>query len=258
LRVLVTGGASGIGLAVAELMREQGAAVAVLDTAPSEDRGFLHELGDVTDPRAVNRAVTACVERLDGLDVLINNAGVGAQGTIEENDDDEWHHVFDVNVIGIVRVSREALPALRASRRAAIVNISSIVATLGLPDRALYAASKGAVHALTLAMAVDLLPHGIRVNSVAPGTADTPWITRLLDRAEDPVAERAALESRQPHGRLIAPREIAAAVAFLASPASGSINGTAVAVDGGMIGLRSTGDPRRSPRPTAIPSDRRP
>ncbi len=254
----MTGGASGIGLAVAELMQEQGAAVAVVDAAPSESARFVHEVGDVTDRRAVSRAVTACVKRLGGLDVLINNAGVGAQGTIEENDDDEWHHVLDVNVIGIVRVSREALPALRASRRAAIVNISSIVATLGLPDRALYAASKGAVHALTLAMAADLLPDGIRVNSVAPGTADTPWVTRLLDKAEDPAAERAALEARQPHGRLIAPREIASAIAFLASPASGSITGTTVAVDGGMIGLRSARESRRSPRLAAGSSERRP
>lgn len=116
--------------------------------------------------------------------------------------------------------------------------MSSIVATLGLPDRALYAASKGAVHALTLAMAADLVRQGIRVNAVVPGTADTPWVARLLADAADPVAERAALEARQPHGRLVSPEEVASTVAFLASPASASITGTAVAVDGGMTGIR--------------------
>jgi NAD(P)-dependent dehydrogenase (short-subunit alcohol dehydrogenase family) len=114
----------------------------------------------------------------------------------------------------------------------------SIAATAGLPQRALYSASKGAVLSLTMAMAADLLPHGIRVNAVNPGTADTPWVGRLLDSAADPAAERAALAARQPHGRLVAPEEIAAAVCYLASPAAGSTTGTTLAVDGGMQGLR--------------------
>jgi NAD(P)-dependent dehydrogenase (short-subunit alcohol dehydrogenase family) len=193
---------------------------------------------DVSDDTATQDAVTAAIEHLGQLDVLVNNAGIGAQGGVEDNTDDEWHRVLDVNVVGMVRVTRAALPALRRSSAAAIVNTSSIAATAGLPQRVLYSASKGAVAAMTRAMAADLLPDGIRVNAVNPGTADTPGIGRLLARAEDPAAERAALEARQPHGRLVSPDEVAAAIAYLASPAAGSVTGVALAVDGGMEFLR--------------------
>jgi 2-keto-3-deoxy-L-fuconate dehydrogenase len=238
LRALVTGGASGIGLATATLMREQGATVALLDVAPDGPDGFVYVRADVTDDDQVRDAVHAAVERLAGLDILVNNAGIGAQGTIEDNGDDEWQRVFDVNVFGMVRVARAALPALRRSEHGAIVNTSSIAATAGLPSRALYSASKGAVLSLTLAMAADLIADGVRVNAINPGTADTPWIGRLLEKADDPAAERAALEARQPHGRLVSAEEVAAAIAFLASPASGSTSGTSLAVDGGMAGMR--------------------
>jgi len=238
LRALVTGGASGIGLATATLMREQGAQVALLDMAPSGPEGFVYERANVTNDAEVRRAVASAIERLGGLDILINNAGIGAQGGIEDNEDAEWHQVFDVNVVGMVRVTRAALPALRQSGSAAIVNTASIAATAGLPSRALYSATKGAVLSMTLSMAADLIREGVRVNAINPGTADTPWIGRLLEQADDPAAERAALEARQPHGRLVSPDEVAAAIAFLASPASGSTTGTALAVDGGMAGLR--------------------
>jgi len=195
-------------------------------------------VADVADDAAVRRAITEAVETLGGLDILINNVGIGAQGTIEDNDDEEWLHVFDVNVLSIVRVSRAALPALRRSPHAAIVNTCSIAATAGLPRRALYSATKGAVQALTLAMAADHLHEGIRVNCVNPGTTDTPWIAGLLANSDDPAAERAALVARQPHGRLVAATEVAAAITFLASPACGSTTGVALAVDGGMSGLR--------------------
>jgi NAD(P)-dependent dehydrogenase (short-subunit alcohol dehydrogenase family) len=127
---------------------------------------------------------------------------------------------------------------LRRSHHAAIVNTCSIAATAGLPRRALYSASKGAVLSLTLAMAADHLREGIRVNCVNPGTADTPWVERLLAAVDNPAAECAALIGRQPHGRLITAAEVAAAIAFLASPASGYTTGVALAVDGGMSGLR--------------------
>jgi 2-keto-3-deoxy-L-fuconate dehydrogenase len=238
LHALVTGAASGIGLATATLMRNEGAEVAVLDVAQNGPDGFVYERADVTDDGEVSRAVNAAIEQLGGLDILVNNAGIGAQGRVEDNDDEEWRHVFDVNVFGMVRVTRAALPALRRSPSAAIVNTSSIAATAGLPSRVLYSATKGAVLSLTQAMAADLIADNIRVNAVNPGTADTPWIGRLLGQAEDPVAERAALEARQPHGRLVSAQEVAAAIAFLASPASGSTTGTSLAVDGGMAGLR--------------------
>ena len=238
LRALVTGGASGIGLAVAEALRADGAEVAVLDLAVDGPDGFVYVRADVTDDTAVRRAVDEAVAALGGLDVLVNNAGIGAQGTVEANPDDEWHRVYDVNVLGMVRVTRAALPALRRSSHAAIVNTSSIAATAGLPNRALYSATKGAVAALTRAMAADHLPEGIRVNAVNPGTADTPWVRRLLDTAPDPAAELAALEARQPHGRLVSAAEVAAAVRYLVSPEAGSTTGTALAVDGGMDALR--------------------
>jgi NAD(P)-dependent dehydrogenase (short-subunit alcohol dehydrogenase family) len=237
-RALVTGGASGIGLAAARTLADQGARVAVLDLAADGPDFAEHVRADVTDDAEVRGAVGEALSRLGGLDVLVNNAGIGAQGGIDANSDDEWHRVLDVNVVGLVRVTRAALPALRESTGAAIVNTCSIAATAGLPNRALYSASKGAVLSLTLAMAADLLAEGIRVNAVNPGTADTPWVGRLLDSAADPAAERAALEARQPHGRLVSAEEVAAAIAYLASPAAGSTTGTWLAVDGGMAGLR--------------------
>ncbi|MER5600482.1 SDR family oxidoreductase, partial [Streptomyces sp. NPDC002265] len=204
---------------------------------------LLAHRADVGDDASVRQAVAAAVAGLGGLDVLVNNAGIGAQGTVEDNDDAEWHRVLDVNVLGMVRTARAALPYLRDSAHAAVVQTCSIAATAGLPRRALYSATKGAVLALTLAMAADHLHEGIRVNCVNPGTVDTPWIGRLLDAADDPAAERAALEARQPSGRLVTAAEVAGAIAYLASPLSGATTGTALAVDGGMQGLR--------PRPAA-------
>ncbi|MFD4973274.1 SDR family NAD(P)-dependent oxidoreductase [Streptomyces sp. NPDC058424] len=239
LRALVTGGASGIGRASAELLAERGAQVAVLDLDPSSVvKPLLAFRADVTDDTSVRRAVEQAAEALGGLDVLVNNAGIGAQGTVEDNDDEEWRRVFDVNVLGMVRTARAALPHLRASSHAAIVNTCSIAATAGLPQRALYSATKGAVYSLTLAMAADHVREGIRVNCVNPGTVDTPWVGRLLGAAPDPAAERAALEARQPTGRLVTAAEVAGAIAYLASPLSGATTGTALAVDGGMQGLR--------------------
>ncbi|MCX4452169.1 SDR family oxidoreductase [Streptomyces sp. NBC_01728] len=239
LKALVTGGASGIGRATAELLAARGAQVAVLDLDPATvEKPLLGHRADVADDASVRRAVAAAVADLGGLDVLINNAGIGAQGTVEDNADEEWHRVLDVNVVGMVRTTRAALPHLRESAHAAIVNTCSIAATAGLPQRALYSASKGAVLSLTLAMAADHLREGIRVNCVNPGTADTPWVGRLLDTAADPAAERAALEARQPSGRLVSADEVAGAIAYLASPLSGATTGTALAVDGGMQGLR--------------------
>jgi NAD(P)-dependent dehydrogenase (short-subunit alcohol dehydrogenase family) len=244
LRALVTGGASGIGQAAADLLAARGARVAVLDLDPGGVAApLLGYRADVSDDASVRAAVAAALAELGGLDVLVNNAGIGAQGTVEDNDDEQWHRVLDVNVLGIVRTTRAALPALRESAHASVVNTCSVAATAGLPQRALYSASKGAVLSLTLAMAADHVREGIRVNCVNPGTVDTPWVGRLLDAAPDPGAERAALEARQPTGRLVSAAEVAGAIAYLASPLSGATTGTALAVDGGMQGLR--------PRPAA-------
>ena len=247
LAALVTGGASGIGLAAARLLAARGARVAVLDRdegfkAAGESTDLYPVLADVTDDAAVRAAVAEAGRALGRLDIVVNNAGIGAAGTVEDNDDAEWHRVLDVNVLGIVRTTRAALPLLRQAARergqAAIVNTCSVAAIAGLQQRALYSATKGAVYSLTLAMAADHVAEGIRVNCVTPGTADTPWVGRLLDAAPDPATERAALNARQPMGRLVSADEVAAAIAYLASPLAGATTGTALAVDGGMQGLR--------------------
>jgi len=239
LVAIVTGGSAGLGAAIARRLREDGATVAVFDVNPDAATDVDLALAvDVTDDASVTSGVAQVVEAFGRLDIVVNNAGIGAQGDVTANSDEEWHRVFDINVVGIARVSRAAIPYLRQSPAAAICNTSSIAATAGLPQRAVYSATKGAVLSLTLAMAADHLREGIRVNAVNPGTADTPWVGRLLDSAPDPAAERAALEARQPHGRLVSADEVADAVAYLVSPRAGSTAGVALAVDGGMQGLR--------------------
>lgn len=234
---LVTGGASGIGAAVADLFSREGADVTVLDLVQS-DTNHHWEHCDVADSVSVDAAVAGAVNRFGRLDIVVNNAGIGAQGDVSANSDAEWSRAWEVNVVGMARVTRAALPHLRQSPAASITNTASVASMVGLPQRVLYSATKGAVMAMTKAMAADHVREGIRVNCVAPGTADTPWIQRLLDQAEDPAAERAALEARQPHRRLVSAEEVARAVAYLADPTNRSSVGLCLPVDAGMEGLR--------------------
>nr|WP_307794627.1 SDR family oxidoreductase [Actinoplanes humidus] len=239
LVAVVTGGGSGIGAAVTAEFRARGARVGVLDLDPGKPAdGLLPVVADVADRGSLERAAAQVAAEFGGIDILINNAGISAVGTVEANDDDEWQRVLDINVVGVARTTAAVLPYLRRSNHAAIVNTSSIAATAGLVQRALYCASKGAVHALTLAMAADLVGEGIRVNCVAPGTVDTPWVARLLARTDDPSGEKARLAARQPTGRLVTAEEVATAVAYLAAPESSATTGMSLAVDGGMSGLR--------------------
>jgi NAD(P)-dependent dehydrogenase (short-subunit alcohol dehydrogenase family) len=239
LTAIVTGAGSGIGLEVARKLNDQGAKVFGFDLRA----GDLEQVAtfiecDISNPESVKKAFAEFANQSKTLDILINNAGIGAIGTVEQATEEDWQRVFNVNVFGTGRMSAAAMPYLKASAHAAIVNTCSLVATAGVPNRAVYGASKGAIYALTLAMAVDGLADGIRVNCVNPGTADTPWIKNLLSKAADPDKEYVALKARQPIGRLVSPVEVASAIVYLANPTQASTTGTALAVDGGVQGVR--------------------
>ncbi len=239
LVAIVTGGASGIGFATATELQSRGARVAVLDRAiETIPEGTMGIECDVAVRASVQGAVARVGEELGGIDIVVNNVGISSIGTIEDADDDEWTRVFDINVVSMARVTEAALPWLRQSHAASVVNLSSIAALNGLPQRAVYSATKGAVMSLTFAMATDYVHEGIRVNCVRPATVATAFVERMLQNFPDPVAERAALDARQATGRMVTPQEVADAIAFLASPRSGSITGTALDVDGGMTHLR--------------------
>jgi NAD(P)-dependent dehydrogenase (short-subunit alcohol dehydrogenase family) len=227
LTALVTGGASGIGLATAMEVATRGTRVATLDLNPQVSEPPHGLKADVTDGAELRRAVDEVAGRL---------GGIGARGTVADNDLDAWHRVFDVVVDGIVGVVRACLLYFRRASHAAIVNTCSLVGWARLPQRAPHSATKCTVLALTMAMAADHVAERNRVNCVSPGIVDTPWVVRLLAAARDPWAEAAALEARQPMGRLVTAEEVAAAIANLASSAVSGTTGTALAVDGGMFG----------------------
>lgn len=239
LIAIVTGAGSGIGLEVTKELSAKGAKVFGFDI----NQGQMHPYAtfiecDIGDSQSVANAFDEFRKSSNSLDILVNNAGIGSLTTVENESDEVWQKVLNVNVIGTARVSRLAIPLLRQSKNAAIVNTASVAAIDGIPNRAAYSASKGAVLTLTLAMATDHLADGIRVNAVNPGTTDTPWVKRLLDQASDAKVAKNALEARQPMGRLVSPTEIANAIVFLASPKQAAVTGTSLNVDGGLHSLR--------------------
>ena len=239
LTAVVTGAGSGIGLEVVKGLKSQGATVFGLDIQEGAMSGYAEYVKcDVGNSESVKSAFAQISAKTSVIDVLVNNAGVGAVGSVTDATEEEWVRVLNINVIGMGRVSAAAMPFLKKSKCAAIVNTCSLVATAGVPKRAVYSASKGAVYSLTLAMAMDGIADGVRVNCVNPGTSDTPWVKNLLAQASDPDKELAALQARQPLGRLVSPVEVASAIIYLANPAQASTTGTALAVDGGMQGLR--------------------
>jgi NAD(P)-dependent dehydrogenase (short-subunit alcohol dehydrogenase family) len=239
LTAIITGAGSGIGLAVAKGLTGRGATVFGFDLNEGERAGAAKFIKcDIGDNNSVLNAFSEFSQQSSQLDILINNAGIGSLTTVEHESDEIWQRVLNVNVVGTARVSRAAIPLLRKSKHPAIVNTASIAATDGIPNRAAYSASKGAILTLTLAMATDHIKDKIRVNAVNPATTDTPWVQRLLNQSDDAAAARDALAARQPMGRLVTPDEIASAIIFLASPLQASITGTTLNVDGGMHSLR--------------------
>ncbi len=225
---LVTGAASGIGRATALELAARGWRVTGLDRAGGE--GVDHVV-DVTDTDAVAETVAA----VGPVDVLANVAGIGSTQNVVETPPELWDAVFAVNVRGIFNTCRAVVPGMVERGGGVIVNAASIAGLVGLRDRAAYCASKGAVVALTKAMAIDHVDDGIRVNCVCPGTVDTPWVGRLLSASEDPAATRAALVARQPMGRLGTAEEVAKAIAYLASDDAAFVTGTELVIDGGLV-----------------------
>jgi meso-butanediol dehydrogenase / (S,S)-butanediol dehydrogenase / diacetyl reductase len=232
-RALVTGAGSGIGEAVARGLHAEDAEVLLADVRAEPVEAIAAELGeratavalDVRDEDAVRRAVSA------DLDVLANVAGIGSTTTAPETALDTWEDVFAVNARGTFLCCKHAIPAMVARGGGAIVNMGSVAGLVGLRNRAAYCASKGAVIALTRALAIDHVGDGVRVNAVCPGTVDSPWVRRLV---EDVGESLDALRARQPMGRLGMPDEIAAAVLYLASDDAAFVTGTAFVIDGGL------------------------
>jgi NAD(P)-dependent dehydrogenase (short-subunit alcohol dehydrogenase family) len=226
--VVVTGSSGGIGSAVVEHFSAIGDTVVGLDLT----EGF-----DITDPDAAQAAADRTVAEHGRIDVLCNNAGIGAVGDVVASTPDEWSRVFAVNVFGIANLSRAVLPVMRAAGRGVVVNTCSVAASVGLVERAVYSASKGAVLALTRAMAADEVRHGIRVNCVSPGTVASPWVERMVAAGDDPEAGLEALRRRQPLGRLVSCAEVAAAVRYLADDDTFT-TGADLLLDGGITGVR--------------------
>jgi NAD(P)-dependent dehydrogenase (short-subunit alcohol dehydrogenase family) len=242
-RAIVTGAGAGIGRAIAIRLSGEGALVALADldeqaaervATEIEGKKTLVRQTNVTRAEEVEALVRGVVEEWGGLDVLVNNAGIGVAATAPETSEEDWDRQMDVNLKGTFFGIKYAVPAMRDSGGGSIINMASIAALVGIPDRAAYCAAKGGILALTRAAAIDHVSEGIRINCIAPGTVETPWIERITAGYDDPEEARARMQARQPHGRFVQPEEIAAMAAYLASDESASCVGACMVVDGGM------------------------
>lgn len=242
---IITGGGSGIGRAACLLFAREGAKLAVADKHLEAAQAVADECAkigaraiaigvDVSKAADAKRMVDETVREFGRLDVLLNNAGYGIAGSVLETDETAWDDLMAVNVRGVFLCTKYAIPAMKAGGGGSIVNTASVVANVGIRNRAAYCASKGAVAALTRAVATDHVADGIRCNAIAPGTIDTPYFNEILNRSPDPVAVRKGLEQRQLLGRLGTPEEIATGMLFLASDESRFATGTILTIDGGM------------------------
>jgi meso-butanediol dehydrogenase / (S,S)-butanediol dehydrogenase / diacetyl reductase len=241
-RSIVTGAGSGIGRAIALRFAAEGARVVISDVEEAAATRVAAEAGgetlvrktDVTSSSDVETLVQTSVEEWGGLDVMVNNAGIGVAGTTTVTTEEDYERVMDVCLRGTFLGMKHAIPAIRDSEGGSVINMSSVAALVGIADRAVYSAAKGAILAITRAAAIDHVEEGVRVNCIAPGTVDTPWIGRITAGYDDPEEARRNMQARQPHGRLVTPEEIAAMAAYLASDESASVIGACMVVDGGV------------------------
>ena len=241
-RAIVTGAANGIGRAIALRLASEGARVAIADVNEEDAQGVAAEIDgetlvhktDVTRDGDVEALVGRTVSEWGGLDVMVNNAGVGVAGTAITTTEEEYERVMDVCVRGTFLGMKHAIPAIKDAGGGSVINMSSVAALVGLVDRAVYSAAKGAIYSMTRASAIDHVGEGVRVNCIAPGTVDTPWVARITSGYDDPEEARANMRARQPHGRLVTPEEIAAMAAYLASDEAASVIGACMVVDGGV------------------------
>jgi NAD(P)-dependent dehydrogenase (short-subunit alcohol dehydrogenase family) len=240
---LVTGAGSGIGRAISIRFAQEGARVAaasrtretVEETAQLAGGETLALQADVSDEASVGAMVEKTLARFGRIDILVNNAGIGTTKSILECEPEEWDRVFAVNVRGVYLSTRAVLPGMLAQGEGVIINIASALGLVGVPKRAAYCASKGAVITLTKQVATEYAGQGVRCNCICPGTVDSPWVGRLLDATGDPAGARQALEARHPLQRLATTDEIAAAALYLASADAAFMTGSALVMDGGQL-----------------------
>jgi meso-butanediol dehydrogenase / (S,S)-butanediol dehydrogenase / diacetyl reductase len=241
---IVTGGGSGIGRATALLFAREGARLAIADKRKDAAQAVSQDCArhgvtaiaiemDVAKAADARRMVDETIRSFGRLDVLVNNAGYGIAGSVVDTEEQAWDDLMSVNVRGVFLCTKFAIPAMKANGGGVIVNTASVVAAVGIRNRAAYCASKGAVAALTRAIAMDHVGDGIRCNAVAPGTIDTPYFSEILAKSPDAAAIRHGLEQRQLMGRLGTPEEIAAGILFLASDESRFATGSILTLDGG-------------------------
>lgn len=239
---IITGGASGIGQATSLIFAREGATVIVADKSETAAQEVAAQAGggafavavDVSKSADVSRMIDEVVTRCGRLDVLVNNAGYGIPGDVTQTAEDDWNALMAVNVNGVFFGCKYAIPQMRKQGGGAIVNTASIVANVGIRDRAAYCASKGAVAALTRAMALDHVADKIRINAIAPGTIDSPYFQEMFAKSPRAAEMRRELEARQAMNRLGQPEEIANGILFLASDEASFVTGSVMMVDGGM------------------------
>lgn len=241
-KIIVTGAGAGIGRAIALRFTSEGAKVALADVDEEAAKRVAEEIDgdtlvhktDVTKAEDFESLVERVASEWQGLDVMVNNAGVGIASTVVDADEKDYDKMMDVCVRGTYYGMKYAIPAIRDSGGGSVINMSSVAALVGLNDRAIYCAAKGAILSMTRAAAIDHVEEGVRINCIAPGTVDTPWISSITSTYNDPEEARATMQARQPHNRFVTPEEIAAMAAYLASDEAGSAIGACMIVDGGI------------------------